>query len=410
MTPITSRQEEEPIYLSDLKLRIPLRHKYMTRESYFGAGALPPVTAEKAGFPTTIEAADPGKMRMDKETRRRQAKVHFFRYNCLPPASVSIIAGLGPGETQQGMNIAAEMSRLGTTFQNKMISNAKEDEWMVRYVEGEVDEYTWEVHLFNLRLQSATLAVAPANEVVADRDTRLSQSAAFEAAFQWHKQKFVDALHAAREEATHLNSQGSMSTNATLEWINDITERCERMLSYNPFPPLTESQIRAGETPQAPVTERPRYYHEMTVGQKMDFWGNERWSIDAAASLWFHFLTAVDIKANFDARYKGGMGRQMKQTWCVICDCTFSTVIAFRKEQKRIENAGPSFKERVNILTSAAYDSHFPYKTFRSIEHTDVAGTGIEIVLVVPTIVPASKTTPKKRGGVSMYKEMPMVD
>ena len=71
---------------------------------------------------------------------------------------------------------------------------------MVRYVEGEVDEYTWEVHLFNLRLQSAALAVAPANEVVADRGTRLSQSAAFEAAFQWHKQKFVDALYAAREE------------------------------------------------------------------------------------------------------------------------------------------------------------------------------------------------------------------
>jgi hypothetical protein len=81
------------------------------------------------------------------------------------------------------MDIAAEVSRLGTTFQNKMISNAKEDEWMVRYVEGEVDEYTWEVHLFNLRLQSATLAKAPANEVVADRGTRLSQSAAFEAAF-----------------------------------------------------------------------------------------------------------------------------------------------------------------------------------------------------------------------------------
>jgi len=71
MTPITSRQVEGPVYLSDLKLRIPLRHKYMTRESYFGAGALPPVTAQKAGFPTTIEAADPGKMRMDKETRKQ---------------------------------------------------------------------------------------------------------------------------------------------------------------------------------------------------------------------------------------------------------------------------------------------------------------------------------------------------
>jgi hypothetical protein len=64
------------------------------------------------------------------------------------------------------------------------------------------------------------------------------------------------------------------------------------------------------------------------------------------------------------------------------------TLTAFRKEQKRIENAGPNFKERINILTSAAYDSHLPYKTFRSIEHADVAGTGIEIVLVVPTIVP----------------------
>jgi hypothetical protein len=96
------------------------------------------------------------------------------------------------------------------------------------------------------------------------------------------------------------------------------------------------------------------------------------------------------------------MGRQMKQTWCVICDYTFSMVAAFRKEQKRIENAGPDFNERVNILASAAYDSHFLYKTFRSTEHADVAGTGIEIVLVVPTIVPASKTTSKKCGGVSM--------
>jgi hypothetical protein len=174
------------------------------------------------------------------------------------------------------MNIAAEVSRLGTTFQNKMISNAKEDEWMVRYVEGEVNEYTWEVHLFNLHFQSATLAEAPANEVVADRGTRLSQSAAFEAAFQRHKQKFVDALYAAREEAMRLNSQGSMSINATLEWIKDITERYKRTLSYNPFPPLTESQIRAGETPRAPVADRPTYYHEMSLGQKMGFWGNKR--------------------------------------------------------------------------------------------------------------------------------------
>jgi hypothetical protein len=74
MTMITSRQIERPVYLSHLKLRIPLRHKYMTRESYFGAGALPPVTAKKAAFPTTIQVADPGKMRMDKESRKRQAK------------------------------------------------------------------------------------------------------------------------------------------------------------------------------------------------------------------------------------------------------------------------------------------------------------------------------------------------
>src|SRR5436305_15270516 len=91
----------------------------------------------------------------------------------------------------------------------------------------------------------------------------------------------------------------------------------------------------------------------------MGFWGNKRWSIDAAASLWFHFLTAVDSKANFDARYKGGMGRQMKQTWCVICDCIFSMVAAFRKEQKSIGNAGPNSNEHVNILPSAAYDASF---------------------------------------------------
>jgi len=48
-------------------------------------------------------------------------------------------------------------------------------------------------------------------------------------------------------------------------------------------------------------------------------------------------------------------------------------VAAFRKEQKSIENAGPNSNERVNILTSAAYDSYFPYRTFRSIEHADVA-------------------------------------
>jgi hypothetical protein len=87
-----------------------------------------------------------------------------------------------------------------------------------------------------------------------------------------------------------------------------------------------------------------------------------------------------------------------------------NTVAALRKKQKRIGNAGPNFNEPINILTSAAYDSHFPYKTFRSIEPADVAGTGIEIVLVIPTIILASKTTPKRRGSVSMYKEMPMVD
>ena len=48
-------------------------------------------------------------------------------------------------------------------------------------------------------------------------------------------------------------------------------------------------------------------------------------------------------------------------------------VAAFRKEKKSIENAGPNSNERVNILTSAAYDSYFPYRTFRSIEHADVA-------------------------------------
>jgi hypothetical protein len=78
MTMITSRQIEGPVYLSHLKFRIPLRYKYMAPESYFGAGALPLVTAEKAGFPTTVQVADPGKMRMDKESRKRQAKVHFF--------------------------------------------------------------------------------------------------------------------------------------------------------------------------------------------------------------------------------------------------------------------------------------------------------------------------------------------
>ena len=112
------------------------------------------IWAEKAGFPTTIQVADPGKMRMDKDSRKRQAKVHFFRYNCFPPASISIIAGIAAEDTQQDMNIAAEVTRLGATFQNKMTSNAK-DEWMVRYVEGEVDKYTWEVHLFNLCFQSA---------------------------------------------------------------------------------------------------------------------------------------------------------------------------------------------------------------------------------------------------------------
>jgi hypothetical protein len=59
--------------------------------------------------------------------------------------------------------------------------------------------------------------------------------------------------------------------------------------------------------------------------------------------LWFHFLTAVDITANFDAQSKDGIGRQMRQTWCVTCDYTFSTVDALRKEQKRTENAGDIF-------------------------------------------------------------------
>jgi hypothetical protein len=66
---------------------------------------------------------------MDKESRKRQAKVHF-RYNCLPPASISIIAGIAgiaAGDTQQDMNIVGEVTRLGTTFQDKMISNAKKD-------------------------------------------------------------------------------------------------------------------------------------------------------------------------------------------------------------------------------------------------------------------------------------------
>jgi hypothetical protein len=71
------------------------------------------------------------------------------------------------------------------------------------------------------------LAEAPANEVLADRSTRLSQSAAFEIAFQWHKQKSV---YAAREETLHRNSQGSMSTNATLEWIKDITRVLDAFL------------------------------------------------------------------------------------------------------------------------------------------------------------------------------------
>jgi hypothetical protein len=39
-----------------------------------------------------------------------------------------------------------------------------------------------------------------------------------------------------------------------------------------------------------------------------------------AAYFCFHFLAAVDIKVNFDAQYKGGMERQMKQTWRVTCD------------------------------------------------------------------------------------------
>ena len=123
-----------------------------------------------------------------------------------------------------------------------MLGNKSEDYWFCRYVEVEVDEYTYEVHLTKLRLTAVTLAVASPNEVRVDGEARIQQQKDFEEAFHWHKTGMTKALKADLDEAPLLLQTANQAQNrspielrkGSIEWVANINQRYMKFLHFDP--------------------------------------------------------------------------------------------------------------------------------------------------------------------------------
>ncbi len=145
---------------------------------------------------------DVEKAKCTQDTRRTLDLVYMFRYNQIPDFSRAVIASgsVGP-DTYQVDVIRTELQSLQSEVQNRLKGNQTEGNWLVRWVEGEIDEYNWEMHLKNLRLEGARFLVTEPREIEAAKQTRLKRAAAYETAFEWHKAEMVDAFDAAFNEA-----------------------------------------------------------------------------------------------------------------------------------------------------------------------------------------------------------------
>ena len=299
------------------------------REAYFGIGAPRAIPATLAGFRSEIERADPNNEILSSQTRRRAAAVHMFRYNDINANSIAVISSL---VTWQGSIHKAEMDKLRAEFQNKIMGNydGGVKNWLYRWVEGQVDEYNWEMHMKNLRLRRAILLVPSQRDTDDEKRQKKEEAAMLEAAYLWHKDRLEKTFRAAMAQAKALQENGIIPPNGELWNLDELRTRWQYFASFDPYKPAEDEQR----------TEKPNhgpsaFYHQLTPANKSSFWA-QRWSKNVAASLYEPFSVYVDLEANYD----GQMGAQMRYTFLTICDATVDRVVAFRREQGQIKAAG----------------------------------------------------------------------
>ena len=387
---------QKPIYFEHLALKIPLRAVMKPREAYFGIGAPQAIPATLAGFRSEIERADPNNEILSSRTRRRAAAVHMFRYNDINANSIAVISSLGPGVTGQGSIHKAELDKLRAEFRNKIMGNydGGVKNWLYRWVEGEVGEYNWEMHMKNLRLRRAILLMPSQRDTDDEKRQKKEEAAMLEAAYLWHKDRLEKTFRAAMAQAKALQENGIIPPNGELWNLDELRTRWQYFASFDPYKPAEDEQR----------TEKPNhgpsaFYHQLTPANKSSFWA-QRWSKNVAASLYEPYSVYVDLEANYD----GQMGAQMRYTFLTICDATVDRVVAFRREQGQIKAAG--FADRLTLDKGDWFQRTEPFKAFRNTKHPEVNGKGIEIVLVVPGTSVGKQVTPKKRPQVP-YKHLP---
>lgn len=180
------------------------------REAYFGIGAPRAIPATLVGFRSEIGRADLNNEILSSQTRRRAAAVHMFRYNDINANSIAVISSLGPGATWQGSIHKAEMDKLRAEFQNKIMGNydGGVKNWLYRWVEGQVDEYSWEMHMKNLRLQRAILLVPNQRDTDDEKRQKKEEAAMLEAAYLWHKDRLEKTFRTAMAQAKALQENG----------------------------------------------------------------------------------------------------------------------------------------------------------------------------------------------------------
>jgi hypothetical protein len=90
---------------------------------------------------------------LTSQTHQRAAAVRTSKYNDINTNTIAVFSSLGPGATWQGQADKAEMDSLRVEFQNKITGSydGRAENWLYRWVEGQVGEYNSVVHMKDLR-------------------------------------------------------------------------------------------------------------------------------------------------------------------------------------------------------------------------------------------------------------------
>src|SRR5271168_4836319 len=98
------------------------------------------------------------------------------------------------------------MDKLRAEFQNKIMGNydGGVKNWLYRWVEGQVGEYNWEMHMKNLHLRRAILLVPSQRDTDDEKRQKKEEAAMLEAAYLWHKDRLEKTF-----PRRHGSSQGT---------------------------------------------------------------------------------------------------------------------------------------------------------------------------------------------------------